>query len=470
MSENINRRGFIQKTALAGAGIALAPALLKAQAAGADAPKFKNLVDPSRKIRVAAVGCGGQAVPNLGTIRGAKDPHTKENMVEFVAFCDTDFDRASARFHEDPDVPRYKDYRKMFAEMKDQIDAVFVTVPDHMHFPVASLAISLGKHVYVEKPATHTIGEARALKALAKKHGVVTQMGNHGHAYDGCRLLKEWIDYGVIGDVTDVHIWTNRPVWPQGLTPDTSAKYEVPETLDWNLWLGVSPEVPYDPRYVPFNWRGVWEWGTGAIGDMACHMVDPIFTAVNMRGDVKVTPYSEEATEFSPGKRGKLVYEFAPNGKRKAMKMTWYEGGLRPKKEDLPEGVFTDGDLNRGNGMIYVGTKGVIMDTDDYGTKAMLMPKEKMEEFNKTVRRQIPETMPRVLPHRNSRLEFLDAVKGGPVPGSNLVDHSADLTELGLLGILAFRMNKVIDWDYKKGVARGLPEANKFIHKNYRKF
>ena len=469
MSENINRRGFIQKTALAGAGIALAPSLLKAQSKGGNAPVFKNLVDLSRKIRVAAVGCGGQAVPNLSTIRNANRPGTNEKYAEFVAFCDVDFDRASHRFDEDSHVPRYKDYRKMFAEMKDQIDAVIVTTPDHMHYPVAALAISLGKHVYVEKPATHTIGEARALKALAKKMGVVTQMGNHGHAYDGCRLLRDWIEYGVIGDVTEIHIWTNRPGWPQGIDMDTR-EHKIPQTLDWNLWLGVSPEVPFSPEYVPFNWRGAWNWGTGAIGDMACHMMDPIFTAIDLRGDVKVTPFSEGATDFSPGKRGTLVYEFAPTPKRKAVKLHWYEGGLKPKLENLPEGAFTEEDLKRGNGMIYIGTKGAIMDTDDYGNKATLMPKEKDEEFRKNLRKNIPEIMPRVLPHRNSRLEFMDAIFGGPVPGSNLVDHSADLTELGLLGILAFRMNKVIDWDHKKGVARGLPEANKFIHKDYRMF
>lgn len=463
MSNKINRRDFIQKAAIGGAGIALAPTLLKAQSAAA--PKFKNLVDPSKKIRLAFVGCGGQAGVNASAMLRDSSPGT-----EFVALCDVDFDRGSNLLGAHPNVPRYKDYRKMLAEMGDKIDAVVVSTPDHMHYPAAMLAISMGKHVYVEKPATHTIGEARAIKALAKKMGVVTQMGNHGHAYDGCRLLKEWIDAGVIGDVKEVHIWTNRPVWPQGITPDFSKKFPIPKTLDWNLWLGVSPEVPFNPSFVPFNWRGMWNWGTGAIGDMACHMMDPIFTAVDLRGDVKVTPESTGFTDFSPAKQGKLKYEFAPRGKRKAMTLYWYEGGLKPDLKDFPAEAFEDIKSLPGGGMVYIGTKGVIMDTDDYGNRAMLMPKEKMEEFNKGWRKEIPESMPRVLPDRNARVEFLRAIVGGPTPGSNLVDHSADLTELGLLGILAFRMNKPIDWDYAKGVCRGLPEANKFIHKEYRMF
>ncbi len=472
MSEGMNRRSFLQKTAIAGAGLALAPSLLKAQNTVAPteyettaSKGFKNLVDPSKPVRIAIVGCGGQGMVNAGSMRGVRKDG--KPLAEIVAVCDVDFDRAANLFAEMPNVPRYKDYRKMLAEMDKEIDAVIVSTPDHMHYPVTVLAISKGKHVYVEKPAAHSIGEIRHIKALAKKMGVVTQMGNQGHAQEGCRLLKEWIEADVIGEIKEVHIWTNRPVWPQGVEPDFSKKFDIPKTLDWNLWLGVSPVVPFNPDYIPFDWRGMWNWGTGAIGDMACHMVDPIFTAIDMRGDVKVTPESEGANDFSCGKGGKLTYEFPAKGKRKAFKFFWYEGKRKPEKKDLPA-EYADVNL-RGNGMIYVGTKGSIMDTDDYGKNPQLMPLEKHEEFNKTKRRDIPRSTPRVI-DQNNRAEFLRACQGGPIPGSNLCGHGAELTELGLLGVLAFRTNKLIDWDSTKGVCRGFPEASKFVHKEYRMF
>lgn len=469
MLGKMDRRNFVQKTAIMGAGLALAPSLLQAQAVAKNTrdSKFKNLVKPGEKVRVAIIGCGGQGGVNTNAMKGARDPETKQPLAELVAFCDVDFDRASQIFNENPDVPRYRDYRKMLAEMGDKIDAVVISTPDHMHYPCACLAMSLGKHVYVEKPVTHTIGEARALRQLAIKSGVVTQMGNHGHAYDGCRILREWIEADVIGEVKEVHIWTNRPVWPQGIEMDTSKKYEVPPTLDWNLWLGISPFVPFNPDYVPFDWRGMWNWGTGAIGDMACHMMDPITTVFDLRGNVKITPYAEGATDFSYGRGGKLKYEFAATKTRKALTLYWYEGSCKPDMKDLPD-VF-EGEKLKAGGMLYVGTKGVILDTDDYGRQIRLMPKAAMDDFNRTKRKEIPAKYPRVF-EQNARAEFLRGCLGGPIPASNFVDHSLMLTEVGLLGVLAFRMNKTIDWDYEKGVCKGMPEANKYIHKEYRMF
>ncbi len=459
----ISRRDFIQRAAMAGAGIALSSSLF-----GKEGPKIdknwvsphKNLVDPSKRVRLAVIGCGSQ---------GMVDADQMASVADFTAFADVDFDRAAARFLRNPDVPRYRDYRKMLDEQGDNIDAVLIATPDHMHYPAAVLAMSMGKHVYVEKPATHTIGEARALKALAKKTGLVTQMGNHGHAYNGCRMLREWIESGEIGDITEVHVWTNRPVWPQGVPePDPSAKFEVPASLDWNLWLGVSPVVGYNPDYVPFDWRGMWDWGTGAVGDMACHMMDPIFTSIDLRGNVKVSSESEGANSFSCPRKARVKYEFPKTATRpKPITFYWYEGNWKPDYKDLPSEYFKSQKDVPHTGMLYIGTKGAIMDTDDYGTQPRLLPKERNDEFMK---RRPPAKYARV-PDQNARREFIRACQGGPTPGSNFAEHSMDLTQLGLLGVLSLRLgNKSFEWDDKKGVCVGLPEADKFIHKQYRMF
>lgn len=466
----INRRDFLKRTAMAGAGIALASSAFGKEEVidnNWQSP-HKNLVDPNRKVKLAVIGCGGQ---------GKVDLDQMAPLVEFTGFADVDFDRGSETFFRHPNTPRYKDYRQMLDEQADNIDAVLIATPDHMHFPAALKAMSMGKHVYVEKPATHSIGEARMLKALAKKTGLVTQMGNHGHAYNGCRQLKEWIESGEIGDVTEVFIWTNRPVWPQGVAlPDPSVKFDIPKTLDWNLWLGVSPVCPYNPDYVPFDWRGMWNWGTGAIGDMACHMMDPIFTAIDLRGDVKVSSESEGSNEFSGPKWAKIKYEFAKSATRaKPITFHWYEGKCRPSYKELPSELFKSEKDVPHTGMLYVGTKGAIIDTDDYGTRLTLLPKERMDDFRQNRMRNIKPKYARV-PDQNARREFIRACQGAMTPGSNFVDHSMDLTQLGLLGVLSLRLgNKAFSWDDKKGVCVGLSKedavlANKYIHKDYRKF
>jgi hypothetical protein len=222
---------------------------------------FKNLIDPSKKLRIASIGAGGQAFGNLNLMASE----------DIVALCDVDFSRAAKSFTRWPNAARFQDFREMFREMADKIDAVLIATPDHTHFPAAMMALEYGKHIYVEKPLTHTIGEARLLREAARKAGVVTQMGNHGHANETTRLVKEWIDGGVIGEVRKVHFWTNRPVWPQGLELPSSVD-AVPATLNWNLWQGVAPVRPYNKSYLPFAWRSWWDYGCGALGDMGCQI------------------------------------------------------------------------------------------------------------------------------------------------------------------------------------------------------
>jgi predicted dehydrogenase len=349
----------------------------------------------------------------------------------------------------------------MLTEMEGQIDAVVVATPDHTHYPASLMALGLGKHVYVEKPLTHTIAEVRSLKQAAIRAGVVTQMGNQGHANEGTRLVKEWIDAGVIGPVREVHAWTNRPIWPQGIVLPAPAP-EVPSTLDWNLWLGVAPEREYSPELAPFKWRGWWDYGCGALGDMACHLLDAPFWALNLRGPVRVSARSEGASAVSAPRSSVITYEFPARGPLPAVKLTWYDGGNKPpvKLAELPAGA----ELSKG-GVIYRGDRGTILSPTDYSETPRLTPESRMKEFTN----RPPRTIPRV-PSGDPHLEWIAACKGGPTPGSNFVDHSADLTELVLLGNVAIRLGRPLEWDPVRGVCVNEPDAERFLSQNYRLF
>lgn len=444
----ITRRRFLQATSLA----ALAAAGLPAALAGATTDsRFRNVVRSGRKLRVAGIGCGGKGFIDVMSVAGE----------DIVALCDVDFVSAERAFFEFPQVPRYRDFRRMLDEMHDRIDAVTISTPDHMHFPIAMMALERGKHVYVQKPLTHVIGEARELKKAAAKAGVVTQMGNQGHANEGTRLVKEWIEAGVIGDVREVHCWTDRPIWPQGMHLPQPA-HGTPPTIDWNLWLGVAPEREYSPAIAPFNWRGYWDYGCGALGDMGCHAMDAPFWALDLRGPVKVSAESEGNSEVTAPKWSVVTYEFPARGSLPPVKLTWWDGR---KKPPVPEELGPGATLPPG-GTLYRGDKGAILSQGDYGESPRLIPESRMQEF----KHRPPKRIPRV-PKSNPYLEWIAACKGvGPAPGSNIVDHSADLTEMVSLGNVAIRMGKPIEWDPVKGVCVGQPEADRFLHKSYRLF
>jgi predicted dehydrogenase len=445
---HFTRRRFLQTASLAALAAGVPSSWAKAAAAD---PRFKHLVNPGRKLRIASVGAGGKAYSDI--IGCATE--------DIVALCDVDYATGARAFHEFPLAARYRDFRQMLNEMGDRIDAVIVTTPDHMHFPVALMAIERGKHVYVQKPLTHTIGEARILKQAALKAGVVTQMGNQGHANEGTRLTKEWIEAGVIGEVREVHCWTNRPIWPQGMKlPGTEGA--IPPTMDWNLWLGVAPKREYNQAIAPFNWRGYWDYGCGALGDMACHLMDAPFWALNLRGPVKVSAVSEGNSEVTCPNWSVITYEFPARGSLPPLKMVWYDGNKLP---DVPPELGAGGKLPQG-GVIYRGDKGVILAEGDYGNSPRLIPEERMKDF----RNRPPKTIPRV-PKADPYQEWIAACKGaGPAPGSNIPEHAADLTELVLLGNVAVRAGQPIDWDPVAGKCVGLPSADRFIHKSYRLF
>ena len=346
----------------------------------------------------------------------------------------------------------------MLAEMGDRIDAVTVSTPDHMHFPVALMAIEMGKHVYVQKPLTHTIAEARQLKAAAAKAGVVTQMGNQGHANEGTRLTKEWLDAGVIGTVREVHLWTDRPIWPQGV-PYPAAQ-EVPATLDWKLWQGVAPVHDYSGAIMPFNWRGFWDYGCGALGDMGCHVMDAAFWALDLRGNVSVSAVSEGGTDVSCPHSSVITYDFPQRGGRAPVKVVWFDGKKMPP---TPKELGPDGKLP-GNGSIYYGDKGVLINTDAYNAAPRLIPEERMKAFTERPKHTIPR-----VPKSNPHLEWIAACKGvGPAPGSNFIDHSVDLTEFVLLGNVAVRAGQRIEWDAANMTCSNLPDADRFLRKSYR--
>lgn len=444
----ITRRHFLQTASLA----ALAAGVLPRSLAGEDAKvapaRFKNLVTDGRKLRVACVGIGG---------KGYSDTMACLDE-DIVALCDVDFVNGGRSFAELPLAARYRDYRQMLAEMGDRIDAVTVSTPDHMHFPVALMAIEMGKHVYVQKPLTHTIEEARILKAAAAKHGVVTQMGNQGHANEGTRLTKEWIDAGLIGNVREVHMWTNRPIWPQGVP--LPAAQPVPATIDWNLWQGVAAEHGYSSQIMPFNWRGFWEYGCGALGDMGCHVMDAAFWTLDLRGNCTVSAVSDGATEVSCPHSSIVTYEFPQRGNRAPVKVVWYDGNkMPPTPQELgPNDKLPD------NGSIYYGDKGVLLNTDTYNASPRLLPEARMKAFTDRPKRTIPR-----VPKSNPHLEWIAACKGqGPAPGSNFVDHSVDLTEFCLLGNVAVRSGGRLEWDAARMSFTNAPAADRFLRKSYR--
>ena len=435
-----SRRTFIQSASLATAAGLAFPHVLRSQGGGS----------PNAKLNLACIGVGGRGNAAVGALKG-------ENL---VAFCDVDDARAAPVFKAYPDVPRFKDYRRLFDRMEKQIDAVTISTPDHMHFPIAMVAMALGKHVFVEKPMAHTVAEARIMAKVAKEKKLATQMGNQGHAAEGTRLLKEWYQAGVLGDVTEIHSWTNRPIWPQGVkAPDHSKLIPVvPPTLDWNLWLGVAAERPYDPAYLPFNWRGYWDFGTGALGDMGCHQMDGGFYALDLPAPTSVEASAAKATDVSAPVSSIVTYRFAARAGRPELKWVWYDGSLLP-----PLGPwFEEGRTLPENATFVLGTKAAAIADANYFT-VRLVPEAKMQELGPTLP---PKTIPRI-PGGNHFLEWVGACKGGTPAGADF-EYSARLTEMVLLSNVAVRARRKIEWDSAAMKVTNVPAANAFLTKEYR--
>jgi hypothetical protein len=286
-------------------------------------------------------------------------------------------------------------------------------------------------------------------------------MGNQGHANQGTRLTKEWIDAGVIGTVREVHIWTDRPGWPQGI-PLPAPSDATPSDLDWNLWLGVAPERPFSKPMAKFNWRGFWDYGCGALGDMGCHLADAAFWALDLRGNAKISAISEGCTDVAAPAWSIVTYEFPKRGNRAPVKLVWYDGKKKPPL--IPE-LSAEGNLPS-NGTYMIGDKGVIYNPDTYSSSPSLVPEARMKAFTD----RPPKSIPRI-PRSDSHIEWISACKGeGPKPGSNIVDYSADLTEMVLLGNLAIRAGRPIEWDAANMRCVNDSASDRFVTKSYRLF
>lgn len=413
-------------------------------------PRIARAASPNNKLNIAAVGIGG---------RGRSDIHgcASENI---VALCDVDEKYAAKVFNEYPEAKRYKDYREMLDKQKD-IDAVIVATPDHQHAIVSMTAIKHGKHVYCEKPLTHTIYEARELAKAAREHKVVTQMGIQGHSMEGIRLVTEWINDGAIGTVREVHVWTDRPAgwWSQGVGRPTETP-KVPNTLDWDLWLGPAPERPYNPVYCPFAWRGWWDFGCGALGDMACHLFDAPYSALDLGVPSSVEASSTPVNNETAPLASKIHYEFPAKGKRPAVKLTWYDGGIRPPRPPQLEDGRAMG--NKNGGLLIIGDDGVIMGSDENVRDPCLLPATRMKDY------QHPgKTIPR---SKGQHEEWVDACKANnPAAALSNFDYSGPLTEVVLLGNLSIRSGQKIIWDAENLKCTNAPDANQFVRNEYRK-
>ncbi len=465
---SISRRDFVRNSAIVGAGFFIVPRHVLG----------RGFIAPSDKLNIAGIGAGGKGESDLSEF--AKSP-----FVNIVALCDVDERQAKKSRERFPKASYYKDFREMLAKEKNNIDACSISTPDHTHAIATLTAMQMGKHVYTQKPLTHDIYEARILTQAEKKYKVVTQMGNQGGSGDGVRKAKEMIIAGMIGTVTEAKAWTNRPVWPQGI-PTPAGKFEIPAELDWDLWLGPAKKIDYNPAYLPFNWRGWWAFGTGALGDMACHIMDPIYRILPIQ-------YPESA-ECSVGTVWKEMWNDSQNidacppssiihltyprtdGKGK-INVSWHDGGLLPERpEELLQGEpFGNWD----GGVLLIGTKGKLL-LDCYGANPRLLPSTLMKE-----KKMPKETIKRV--PEGHYLQWVNACKAGYGNGetSSPFSYAGPFTESILMGNLAIRSwlmknpklkgwedkylgRKKLLWDAANMKVTNFDEANQFVKREYR--
>ncbi len=493
----IPRREFVRNAAAATAALSLLPR-------GAHARPRK--IAPSDRVNIAGVGVGGMGRANMQAL-------SSQNL---VAMCDVDWNFVDNRFADIPkqmeaankriaeatdpaqkaraqqqlkdweqlqaQLPRtrrYTDYREMLDKQKD-IDAVVIATPDHTHALIALAAMDLGKHVYVQKPLAWSVEECRRLAKRATETGLQTQMGNQGHSSDDARLVNEYIQSGAIGTVTEVHVWTNRPLayWPQGvprpaplpanakdlpwnmngvMTREAGSfgSYAPPDKLAWDLFLGPSRFIEYHPIYHPFNWRGWTDWGVGAIGDMGAHLIDSSFWSLDLDYPTSIettsTPYNHDTYPMACT----TYYEFPAKGARPAVKMTWYDGGLTPPKPV----EIGDEELNKGGGVLYIGTKGKLMH-DTYGFNPRLLPKSLHESVGKP-----KETYARI--KTSHEMNWIDAIRGTQQTTSPF-EYSGKLTEIMLLGVAALNAGKKIQYDGANMKITNVPDSDALLKRSYR--
>ncbi|WP_026899058.1 Gfo/Idh/MocA family protein [Daejeonella oryzae] len=474
MSENkTSRRDFVKTAAIAAAGFMIVPRHVLGG---------KGFLAPSDKLYIAGIGVGGKGQSDLTSFM-------KGGKANISMLCDVDDRRAAASRKNFPKAKYYQDWRELFEKESKNFDAVSIATPDHNHAVITMAAMQMGKHVYVQKPLTHDIYEARMLTEGAKKYRVVTQMGNQGASGDGVRQLREWYNNGVIGDVHTVYCWTDRPVWPQGI-PWPAKKAEIPAGLNWDLWLGTAPEKDYIDKLVPFNWRGWWDYGTGALGDMACHLVEAPFRVLglNYPTQVEASVGSVYVDEFKrgyfpescpPSSHAIMTFESKTAG-GKPIKLHWMDGGIQPERpEELgPNERMGDG----GNGVIFIGTKGKMM-CSTYGRDPKLLPLSRTNEV------KFKGSIPLVPGGEDGHYtEWVEAAIAGYGKKELSSDFSiaGPLTETVLMGNLAIRGFDIrkansgngfsypgryiqLLWDGPNMKVTNFDDANQFVKREYRK-
>jgi hypothetical protein len=426
MENKISRRKFLGNTAMATAGLTVLPSSV-ISGLGYKAP--------SDKLNIVGVGVGGRGA---GVLR----PMESENI---IGLCDTDWRYSRNVFNRYPNAKKFWDYRVMYDELGNDIDAVVVATSDHTHAIVAADAMTMGKHVYVEKPLTHTVYESRLLTNLAKKHRVATQMGNQGSSDEGVNLIREWIANGEIGEVTRVDSFTDRPIWPQGLNTPQEV-HPVPDTMNWDLFIGPAPMRPYNEIYTPWNFRGWWDFGTGALGDMACHILHPVFMGLELGYPTAVQGSSSLLlVDCAPvAQKVKLTYPSRRPSNRMKISLpevvvNWYDGGIRP---EMPEGWPAGRDMNdAGGGIIFYGTKDILV-AGCYGVRPWLMS-GRVPDAPKFVRRV----------EVGHYMDWVRACKESPntrTETASAFHEAGPFNEMVVMGVLAVRLqalNKELEWD-----------------------
>ena len=429
------RRAFLKTTAASGIGLIVgAPGIL----AGG--------LSPNERLNLGKIGVGGKGHGDTAAISG-------ENI---VALCDVDYDYAADTIKKHPKANLYRDYRIMLE--KEELDGVVITTPDHTHAPASVMAMRRGLHVYCQKPMSHTIAEARLMRNLARQYGVITQMGNQGTSNDTMRRAVELVQSGTIGQVREAHVWTNRPIWPQGLERPTGTM-PVPANIDWNLWLGCAPQRPYHHEaYHPFKWRGWKDFGQGALGDMGCHNLNLAYWALELEYPTSVEAASNGMTNETWPVASKIRYEFPARGKLPPVTLYWYDGVNRPPRE-LLDGVPANNKLPT-NGVLLVGSEGKLYAPSSHCRLYEFWPQEKFTDYAGP-----PQTLPRSPGHFK---EWIAACKGGP-PTSSDFDYAARLTETVLLGTVALEAGEKVEWDAANMRVTNVKTANQYVSKEYRK-
>ncbi|MDR3619781.1 MAG: Gfo/Idh/MocA family oxidoreductase [Paludisphaera borealis] len=443
----MKRRDFLTTSAVAGVSGSFLRGAAPAVARAAEE-------SPNSKVRFACIGVGG---------KGDSDTNDAGKHGEIIALCDVDektLDKMAAKY---PNAKKYFDYRKMLEEIGDKIDAVTVSTPDHSHAVASAMAMRMGKHTFCQKPLTWSIEEARVLRTLAAEKNLCTQMGNQGTADDGFREGVELLKAGSLGPIKEIHVWTNRPIWPQGVKRPTDTP-GIPNNVHWYEFLGPAHDRPYHGGYHPFNWRGWLDFGTGALGDMACHTINVAAMGLELfdAESVEVLDTSGIVDRETYPTWSIIKTQFGERNGRAPLSLTWYDGGDKLPEEKRAYKKLLHGEKSSGSGLLIVGEKGSFYSVNDYGAEHVLLPRDKYKEFKK------PEaTLPRSPGHFT---EWVEAIKTkDPKKALSNFEYAGRLTETVLLGVVALKAGTKIEWDAKDMRAKNNSDADQYIRRDYRK-